>query len=37
MAVFDFIEGFYNSHRKRSSLGYVSPINYEMGYNREAA
>jgi len=37
MAVFDFIEGFYNPHRKHSGLGYLSPINYEMRYNREAA
>jgi putative transposase len=37
MAVFDFIEGFYNSHRKHSGLGNLSPINYEMRYNREAA
>ena len=37
MAVFDFIEGFYNSHRKHSGLGNRSPINYEMRYNREAA
>ena len=30
MAVFDFIEGFYDSHRKHSGLGNLSPINYEM-------
>ncbi len=29
MAVFDFIEGFYNPRRRHSSLGYLSPINYE--------
>jgi putative transposase len=29
MAVFEFIEGFYNPHRRHSSLGYLSPINYE--------
>ncbi len=29
MAVFEFIEGFYNHHRRYSSLGYLSPINYE--------
>ena len=26
MAVFDFIEGFYNPRRRHSSLGYLSPI-----------
>jgi len=29
MAVFDFIEGWYNPHRRHSSLDYVSPIEYE--------
>ena len=29
MAVFDFIEGFYNPRRRHSSLGYLSPANYE--------
>ena len=29
MAVFEFIEGFYNPHRRHSSLGYLSPVNYE--------
>jgi putative transposase len=29
MAVFDFIEGWYNPHRRHSALGYVSPIAYE--------
>jgi putative transposase len=28
-AVFDFIEGFYNPRRRHSSLGNLSPINYE--------
>ncbi|MBC5803458.1 MAG: transposase [Candidatus Eremiobacteraeota bacterium] len=28
-AVFDFIESWYNPHRRHSSLGYLSPINYE--------
>ena len=30
MAVFAFIEGFYNRRRRHSSLGYLSPVNYEQ-------
>ena len=26
MAVFQFIEGFYNPSRRRSALGYLSPM-----------
>ena len=29
MAVFEFIEGFYNPRRRHSSLGSLSPVNYE--------
>lgn len=29
MAVFDFIEGWYNPRRRHSALGYKSPMNYE--------
>ena len=29
MAVFDFIEGWYNPFRRHSALDYLSPINYE--------
>jgi putative transposase len=29
MAIFDFIEGFYNTHRIHSALDYVSPVEYE--------
>jgi putative transposase len=29
MAVFEFIEGFYNPRRRHSALDYESPINYE--------
>ncbi|WP_435863880.1 IS3 family transposase [Streptomyces microflavus] len=28
-AIFDFIEGRYNLHRLHSSLGYLSPAEYE--------
>ena len=29
MYVFDFIEAWYNPHRRHSSLGQMSPLNYE--------
>jgi putative transposase len=28
-AVFNFIEGWYNRHRRHSSLGHLSPVNFE--------
>ena len=35
MAVFDFIEGWYNPRRRHSALDYESPINFER--RQEAA
>ena len=35
MAVFDFIEGWYNPHRRHSSLDYRSPIDYQRLYRGE--
>jgi len=29
LALFDYIEGFYNTHRRHSALGYLSPAAYE--------
>jgi hypothetical protein len=29
MAVFDFIEAWYNPYRRHSRIGYDSPVNYE--------
>jgi putative transposase len=29
MAIFDWLEGWYNPHRRHSALGYRSPANYE--------
>ena len=29
LALFDFIEGFYNTHRRHSALGYLSPLAFE--------
>lgn len=34
-AVVDYIEGFYNPHRLHSSLGYVSPIEFESIHSIE--
>jgi putative transposase len=36
MAVFAFIEGWYNPHRRHSALDYLSPINYERSHPAEA-
>jgi putative transposase len=36
-AVFDYIEGFYNRVRRHSSLGYVSPSDYEQATMEEVA
>ena len=30
MAVFSYIEGWYNPARRHSGIGYLSPIAYEM-------
>ena len=32
IAIFDFIEGFYNPSRRHSSLGYLSPIEFERAH-----
>ena len=37
MAVFDYIEGFYNRARRHSSLGYLSPSDYEQATMEEVA
>jgi putative transposase len=37
-AIFAFIEGFYNRRRRHSSIGYLSPVDYELANRpREAA
>jgi len=36
MAVFEFIEGWYNPHRRHSSLEYLSPVDYEKRHAQAA-
>ncbi len=36
MAVFEFIEGWYNPHRRHSALGQLSPVKFEKRYSEAA-
>jgi putative transposase len=36
IAVYQFIEGFYNPRRRHSALDYLSPIDYENRYSNAA-
>ena len=36
MAIFDYIEGWYNPHRRHSSLGQISPFKFERRQQQEA-
>jgi putative transposase len=37
LALFDDIEGFYNTHRRHSALGYLSPAAYERRWAPQSA
>ncbi len=37
MALFEFIEGWYNPHRRHSALNYQSPMKYEENLLMEVA
>ena len=37
LAVFEFIEGWYNPHRRHSSLGQISPVRFEERHGQGAA
>jgi putative transposase len=34
-SMFEYVEGFYNRVRRHSSLGYVSPAEFERTYNQK--
>jgi putative transposase len=36
-AIFAYIEGFYNTHRRHSALGYLSPAAFELQVRQETA
>ncbi len=36
MAIFRYIEGWYNPKRRHSSLGYLSPANFEARHRPES-
>jgi len=36
IAIFEFVEGWYNPHRRHSALDYESPITYEKQYHADA-
>ena len=35
-AIFEFLEGWYNPHRRHQGLGYQSPIDFEKSYQDAA-
>ena len=37
LALFDFLEGWYNPHRRHSALDYESPMRYEFKHHPQVA
>ena len=37
LAIFDYIEGFYNRWRRHSALGYLSPLAFEAKFSHESS
>jgi putative transposase len=37
LAVFDYLEGFYNPRRRHSAVGQISPAQYEARHTAQAA
>jgi putative transposase len=37
LAVFEFLEGWYNPHRRHSALDYESPLRYEFTHRPPSA
>ena len=37
MALFEYIEGWFNSHRRHSSLGMISPAEFERRWRAQLA
>jgi putative transposase len=35
IAIFEFIQGWYNPHRRHSALDYLSPINYQRSHSKD--
>ena len=36
-AIFEFIEVFYNRQRRRSKIGYISPVEFEVNLQQQPA
>lgn len=37
MAIFEYVEGWYNTHRRHSSLGMLSPAEFERRWQAQVA
>ena len=36
LVIADYIEPFYNRKRRHSTLGYISPVEYELKYQQKS-